>query len=592
MTTIYHVTKKLLELAELDFVRLENFGLFSVSLDEQYYSVPFPNAHKTLYELKIKSGSTLHFEPFFSEQRGRLLHSIIWGPRNNEKLDYEWNEATTTLGILHKDVVKAFHLESIEHEHIRLVTISDAEIDLIAYSHEKLSNLGLKNDSTIWIKLIDFRHNKNICVHIKCAYSDTTRLLHVSPTDTIARLNEKIESRLLIVHTLYTETNEKLDLNDCYRSLTELGVKSGQNIYANPQLRINTVYSSVVSQIPNEIRSLTPVTNHHKDQRLDQLELRSGTNIIDNAQPRRCLADFDIKQGSTIEAKMTKFNPIVSIYRKQYNVKNFFYSCGEVTGAYTELLFEFYSKNGHRSLSDIPVLASGRIEHLVKAFVDEHHRSDLFDRIIVQTIMMEESLDLNSPLYMLTDRKVKFIEQKERLIRTQPIQLEMNPKKITLYECLQEFISMEYLEDSWLCKQDICRRKTKAIKQLQLYTLPPVLIVQLKRFAYENGRQKKIKTFVEYPIEGLNLTDLSASQHAVYDLIAVSNHIGSTPNGHYTTYARQQTSTNLWYEFNDDIVSTIFSDSEIVTKNAYLLFYMKRNYQTRQNSQRYRESSV
>ncbi|CAF0965270.1 unnamed protein product [Rotaria sp. Silwood1] len=253
---------------------------------------------------------------------------------------------------------------------------------------------------------------------------------------------------------------------------------------------------------------------------------------------------------------------------------------------------EFCSKNGHRSRSNVSVFASGRVEHLVKAFLDKHPRPDLFERIIVQTTLTEESLDLNSPLYMLTDSKVRFIEQKKHLIRTQPIQLDMNPKKITLYECLREFISKEYLDDSWLCEQNTCRRKTKAVKKLQFHTLPPVLIIQLKRFVSQNQRQKKVKTFVEYPIDELDLTDLSASQHAIYDLISVSNHMGSISNGHYTAYARVKTSTDRWYEFDDAVVSAISSNSDVVTANAYLLFYMKRNYQSRQNSQHYRESSV
>jgi len=764
-TTIYDVTKKLLETGELDFIHLITFNLVSFCLNEEHYSVPFPNAHKTLYELKIENGSILRFEPSFSQPQEELLHSIIWGPRNDEKIDYSWNEATTTLGILLEDVIKAFHLESIEQKRIRLGTTSDEEIDFVANSHKKLSSLGLKNDSTIWIKLIDFPRNENICGDVICVYSDGTPLLHISLTDTTAKLIKQIEGRLLIVHEVYIETNEKLNLNDGHRSLEELGVKSGQTIYANPQLRISTIGSSVMSQSPNKVRPPAPNMNQQKvivqckisstktvtilasigdtvaeltekiasykeDQGLAQFELRAGTIVIDDAQPRRCLADFGIKSGSTIEAKMFKFNPssplveskpvvsshrlpiglknrnnscfmnsalqclahvmpltryfLKSIDRTQRNVKNPFYSSGEVTGAYAELLcklhpadhshnaftpgrirtaigrrypsfatgdeqdaeefltallntideelhtnnppdrktiieklffgemksmttclqcnhvktkierlpflslplsrqqreftIEFHSKNGHQTESNVLVLASGRIEHLVKAFIDKRRRSDLFNRVVVQTTVTEEPLDLNSPLYMLTDSKVRLIEQKKRLIGVQLNQLDMNPNKISLDECLQEFFSIEYLEDSWYCGQKKCRENTNAVKQLQLHTLPPVLIIQLKRFASENARQKKVKTLVDYPINGFDLRDLSTSPDAIYDLIAVSNHTGSMRHGHYTAYARQKVSTDLWYKFDDALVSPISSNTEIVTADAYLLFYMKRNY--------------
>ncbi len=671
-TTIYDVTKTFLEIPELDFIDLENVNLVSVRLNEEHYPIPLLNAHKTLDELNIDNGSILRFESGLSEPRGRSLKTIIIrGPNNNKKIRYSWNKATT-LGSLLKVVIKAFHLESVEEERIRLVTISDTEINLLANSHVHFSSLGFKNGSTIWIKLIDFPHNENVCVHIKFAYSDRTPLLYISPTNTIAELNNQIKSYVLIVHELYTETNKKLDLNDCHRRLEELGVQSGQIIYANLHLGIDTI---------NSIKSEPVISSH-----ILPTGLKNRKNSCFMNSALQCLARV---------MPLTQYF-LESIDRTQRNVDNAFDSCGEVTGAYVELLcklwrvnysdkafvpkrirtamsrlypwfatgdqqdaqeflsfllntiheelhsssqsnrktiieklffgkmesmttclrcdhvtkkieklsllsvplsrqqreftINFRSKNGHRSQSKVLVLASGRIEHLVEAFVDKHRIFNLFDRIIVQTTETEEALDFKSPLYMLTDSNIRLIEQKKRLIRTRPIQLDIDPNKITLYECLQEFISIEYLKDSWLCEQEKCRQKTKLSKQLQLYTLPPVLIIQLKRFASENGRQKKIETFVEYPIDGLDLRDQSTSRDAIYDLIAVSNHTGSLRHGHYTAYARQEVSTDQWYEFDDAVVSTISSNSKIVTADAYLLFYMKRNYQSRQKSQQHRDS--
>ena len=87
-----------------------------------------------------------------------------------------------------------------------------------------------------------------------------------------------------------------------------------------------------------------------------------------------------------------------------------------------------------------------------------------------------------------------------------------------------------------------------------------------------------METFVEYPIDGLDLRDPALSQHAIYDLIAVTNHTGSIRSGHYTAFAREKLATNQWYQFDDRTVTLISSNSEIVTANAYLLFYMKRDY--------------
>ncbi len=139
-------------------------------------------------------------------------------------------------------------------------------------------------------------------------------------------------------------------------------------------------------------------------------------------------------------------------------------------------------------------------------------------------------------------------------------------------------MSLELLEDLWFCPQDDCKQLREANKQLQLSSLPPVLIIQLKRFSHENGLRDKVDTLAEYPINGLDLSSLlPSSEQAMYDLIAVTNHIGSIYGGHYTAYARQDVNTDKWYKFNDDYVSDVYYSSDIVSRDAYLLFYIKRN---------------
>lgn len=43
---------------------------------------------------------------------------------------------------------------------------------------------------------------------------------------------------------------------------------------------------------------------------------------------------------------------------------------------------------------------------------------------------------------------------------------------------------------------------------------------------------------------------ISSSDHAVYNLYAVSNHSGTTMGGHYTAYCRSPV-TGEWHTFND-----------------------------------------
>jgi ubiquitin carboxyl-terminal hydrolase 4/11/15 len=91
-----------------------------------------------------------------------------------------------------------------------------------------------------------------------------------------------------------------------------------------------------------------------------------------------------------------------------------------------------------------------------------------------------------------------------------------------------------------------------------------------------------LDTFVEFPIEGLNLSnyiinkDLNEDRDAyLYDLFAVSNHFGGMAGGHYIAYAKN-IHDKCWYKFDDSTVTKI-SDKEVVSKDAYVLFYRKRN---------------
>ena len=66
----------------------------------------------------------------------------------------------------------------------------------------------------------------------------------------------------------------------------------------------------------------------------------------------------------------------------------------------------------------------------------------------------------------------------------------------------------------------------------------------------------------------------------VYNLYAVIVHEGySTQRGHYYSYIKN-TGTNMWFEYNDDVVKPVGKDLSSVrkfVKNAYILFY-KKNY--------------
>ena len=165
-------------------------------------------------------------------------------------------------------------------------------------------------------------------------------------------------------------------------------------------------------------------------------------------------------------------------------------------------------------------------------------------------------------------------------------------KHIQLVDCLLAWSAAEKLspKDPWYCPS--CKDHREATKKLDLFKLPKILVIHLKRFSHANRiYREKIDALVDFPIVGLDLTSiaLGAQQEPpVYDLFAVSNHMGGLGKkegkkkgncikggGHYTAYAKNYTN-GKWYVFDDSSTSEIKAES-VKTSSAYVLFYRRRD---------------
>lgn len=146
----------------------------------------------------------------------------------------------------------------------------------------------------------------------------------------------------------------------------------------------------------------------------------------------------------------------------------------------------------------------------------------------------------------------------------------------SLCKCLEAFLKEEPLgpEDMWYCPS--CKTHQQASKKLDLWRLPEVLIIHLKRFSYFQFYKNKTETFIDFPVDELNLSNYIAHKNSQpcyhYSLYAVINHYGGLGGGHYTAFVRH--GHNQWYEFDDATVKPIRRD-EIKTSAAYVLFYKK-----------------
>jgi ubiquitin carboxyl-terminal hydrolase 4/11/15 len=96
---------------------------------------------------------------------------------------------------------------------------------------------------------------------------------------------------------------------------------------------------------------------------------------------------------------------------------------------------------------------------------------------------------------------------------------EQSHKGITLQDCLEEFTKQEKLgeDDLWYCPQ--CKKHQQATKQFDLWKAPDILVVHLKRFSNNRTFRDKIDTHIDFPIEGLDLTDMVKERAAAKKLL-------------------------------------------------------------------------
>ncbi|ERE65727.1 ubiquitin carboxyl-terminal hydrolase 11 [Cricetulus griseus] len=159
---------------------------------------------------------------------------------------------------------------------------------------------------------------------------------------------------------------------------------------------------------------------------------------------------------------------------------------------------------------------------------------------------------------------------------------------VQLQECIKLFTTVETLEkeNPWYCSS--CKQHQLATKKLDLWMLPEVLIIHLKRFSFSKFSREKLDTLVQFPIRDLDFSEFvikpkneSTPDMYKYDLIAVSNHYGGMRDGHYTTFACNKDS-GQWHYFDDNSVSPV-NENQIESKAAYVLFYQRQDVGRRQS---------
>ncbi|XP_063832508.1 ubiquitin carboxyl-terminal hydrolase 8 isoform X2 [Ostrinia nubilalis] len=153
------------------------------------------------------------------------------------------------------------------------------------------------------------------------------------------------------------------------------------------------------------------------------------------------------------------------------------------------------------------------------------------------------------------------------------LELPASAARCTLGDCLKLYLNGETIP-GWNCPN--CKQKRDAVKKLDISRLPPVLVIHFKRFyvdpkEYMVNAYRKKQTYIDFPLDELDMRPFSLHGGQQYSLYAVSNHYGSMEGGHYTAYCKSQI-YGKWYKYDDHVVTEIPS-SEVKSSAAYILFY-------------------
>ncbi|XP_041998432.1 ubiquitin carboxyl-terminal hydrolase 5-like [Salvia splendens] len=180
---------------------------------------------------------------------------------------------------------------------------------------------------------------------------------------------------------------------------------------------------------------------------------------------------------------------------------------------------------------------------------------------------------------LLASYDTKHLENLPEVCKHVHVSKKARNEPLSLYTCLEAFLREEHLvpEDMWYCPQ--CKERRQASKKLDLWRLPEVLVIHLKRFSYSRSMKHKLDTFVNFPIHDFDLTNYVANKNntrrQIYELYALTNHYGGMGSGHYTAHIKLL-DENRWYNFDDSHISPI-NEEDVKSAAAYVLFYKRVN---------------
>lgn len=182
-----------------------------------------------------------------------------------------------------------------------------------------------------------------------------------------------------------------------------------------------------------------------------------------------------------------------------------------------------------------------------------------------------ESYKVYSEDVMSPQERVSFYSEKQTLWNKIQQVFAENKNNVSIYDCLLNFCLPEEINSESTCER--CKKKTITKKEVKISKPANTLVLLIKRFKY-NKAGVKLSTFIQFPATIDLRFFLSKASSSQYQLTGMIQHSGGLSGGHYISYNKNY-KNNRWYEFDDSRVTSL-NLSQILEKEAYILFYQRK----------------
>ncbi|EEY56572.1 ubiquitin-specific protease, putative [Phytophthora infestans T30-4] len=289
--------------------------------------------------------------------------------------------------------------------------------------------------------------------------------------------------------------------------------------------------------------------------------------------------------------------------------------------------------------------------HIPLSKVIERHQNDAFIFLVHRRVERSTDSFTNAHITRLFAEETVAIDWDIRTLKEEydPIQASkmdfdasvqqhqrQDNQPLNLAHCMEIFTAKETIPEAY-CGH--CKTLRPATKKMDLWRLPPLLVIHLKRFCFTQVSRRKLHHLVDFPLRGLQFGDFVARKREprgrlsgleywlflggklkadgkaepsptgssklarpgsprrvsssaldapaaataavrgddgfLYDLYAVVNHVGALGGGHYFAYVLSD-HDGKWKCFNDHQCKDI-DEKEVVSSMAYILFYRRRD---------------